>query len=271
MTSGGKRVLSAVVFLPLFVLLLLKGTVLHFYFLVLPVSLLGLWEFFSLRRDLLPVGLKTFGFLWAAMIVTAALSGSLSSVAGCIAVGVILSLLIKLLKIGHMGMVMDEIGFLFLGVLYVAFLMSFLVLLRGIDYGNLWVLLLFFIAWGGDTAAYYTGLSFGRRRLYPEVSPKKSVEGLAGGFVGGLVASVIAKVIFFPVIGLLDALSTAAIVGLTGPLGDLSESMLKRSSGVKDSGSIIPGHGGVLDRLDSVIFSAPFVYYLAVVKFAGQG
>jgi phosphatidate cytidylyltransferase len=118
-----------------------------------------------------------------------------------------------------------------------------------------------------DSAAYYTGSAFGKHRLYPQVSPKKSVEGALGGLGGSMAGTMLAHFTFFPQLTLVDALLTAIFVGILGQTGDLFESLLKRSFGVKDSGSCIPGHGGVLDRLDSIIFAAPAMYYYVIFFF----
>jgi phosphatidate cytidylyltransferase len=118
-----------------------------------------------------------------------------------------------------------------------------------------------------DSAAYYTGSAFGKHRLYPLVSPKKSIEGALGGLVGSIGGTMLARYTFFPQLSLTDAILTALFIGMLGQTGDLFESLLKRSFGVKDSGSIIPGHGGVLDRLDSIIFAAPAMYYYVMYIF----
>jgi phosphatidate cytidylyltransferase len=118
----------------------------------------------------------------------------------------------------------------------------------------------------GDTAAYYSGRTFGKRKLYPMVSPNKTIEGSLGGLVGSLAGVFIARATFFPQLSVVDSIALPVILGVLGQLGDLFESMLKRSFGVKDSGTIIPGHGGILDRLDSILFAAPaaflYVHYV---------
>jgi phosphatidate cytidylyltransferase len=141
--------------------------------------------------------------------------------------------------------------------------MSYLVLLRDLDHGVKWIFLLLIIVMAGDTAAFYVGSTLGKRKLYPIVSPKKSVEGMIGGLAGSCVGTLIAGATFFPELTVAGAIATALIVGLLGQLGDLFESLLKRSFGVKDSGNIFPGHGGMLDRLDSVLFAAPSLYIYA--------
>lgn len=156
-----------------------------------------------------------------------------------------------------------ETALFLLGILYIPLLMSYLVLMRDLPHGIRWIFLLLVIVMSGDTAAFYVGSSFGKRKLYPLVSPKKSVEGMVGGLAGSVAGSFLAKATFFSHLTPLDCIATACLAGLLGQLGDLFESLLKRSFGVKDSGGIFPGHGGMLDRLDSVLFAAPTLYVYA--------
>lgn len=160
-----------------------------------------------------------------------------------------------------------EIAYATLCFLYIPFLLMHLVMLHRTPYGWQWLLVLMLIVMTNDSAAYYTGSAIGKHRLYPQVSPKKSIEGAIGGLFGSIGGTVLAKYTFFPQLSLVDAVLTAVVIGILGQTGDLFESLLKRSFGVKDSGSIIPGHGGVLDRLDSIIFAAPATYYYAVYVF----
>jgi len=138
-----------------------------------------------------------------------------------------------------------------------------MILLRSEPHGTSWIFLLLVIVMCGDTGAYYVGSTLGRRKLYPVVSPNKSVEGALGGLAGSLVGALIASRTFFPELTTIDCIGTALLLGPIGQLGDLFESLLKRSCGVKDSGSIVPGHGGILDRLDSIVFAAPAAWWYA--------
>jgi phosphatidate cytidylyltransferase len=162
-----------------------------------------------------------------------------------------------------------EIAFALLAFIYIPFMLMHLVLLRQTEYGIQWLFVIMLIVMTNDSAAYYTGSAFGKNRLYPLVSPKKSIEGAIGGLVGSLGGTLLAKFTFFPQLTIGDAVVTALVIGMVGQAGDLFESLLKRSFGVKDSGSIIPGHGGVLDRLDSILFAAPITYYYVFFFFRG--
>ena len=180
---------------------------------------------------------------------------------------IILFAIIFLFTFKELRSASSDLSLLFMGFLYVPILLAHLQMMRGLPYGQQWVFLLMVIVMAGDTGAFYVGTSFGRRKLYPVVSPNKSVEGAVGGLAGSLVGAIIAKYTFFPQLTLADAVVTALILGILGQLGDLFESFLKRSFGVKDSGTIFPGHGGVLDRLDSILFAAPAAYYYATFIF----
>jgi len=158
----------------------------------------------------------------------------------------------------------SEAALLFFGVMYIPFLLGYLVLLRSQPQGFKWILLIMFIVMSCDSAAYFVGCRYGKRRLYPEVSPKKSVEGALGGLAGSLLGALIARLLFFAELSVGDALLAGMLIGSLGQVGDLFESLLKRSCGVKDSGTIFPGHGGILDRLDSILFAAPATYYYAL-------
>ncbi|HUO84377.1 MAG TPA: phosphatidate cytidylyltransferase [Thermoanaerobaculia bacterium] len=159
-----------------------------------------------------------------------------------------------------------------LGILYVGMLAGAMIRLR-LDFPTYGARLIFFlliIVWIGDAGAYYVGKRFGRRKLMPRVSPKKTVEGGIGGIVISLLAAIGVHFAFFPEFPLHHAVFAAAILSTMGIIGDLAESAWKRSAAVKDSSGLIPGHGGFLDRIDSVIFTAPLLYaYWYILKIPG--
>ncbi len=172
-----------------------------------------------------------------------------------------------LFRLNEISKVAQELSLVVTAFIYIPFLMSHLLLIRLLPFGINWLLLIMLIVMTNDTAAYYVGSAIGKHRLYEAVSPKKSIEGAIGGLFGSLAGTLFAKFTFFQQLSFTDAVATALVIGIVGQLGDLFESLLKRSFGVKDSGTIFPGHGGVLDRMDSIIFAAPVTYYYALFLF----
>ncbi len=153
------------------------------------------------------------------------------------------------------------------GFLYGAVGLTALSSLRLRDDGLSWVICALVITWANDTAAYFAGRFLGRHKLYPAVSPNKTWEGFVGGLVGSVGGLFITRAFFYPVLTVTDCLVLGVAGGILGPIGDLCESMLKRAYGVKDSGRIIPGHGGILDRIDALLFNAPLVFvYITFVR-----
>ncbi|QPD05066.1 MAG: Phosphatidate cytidylyltransferase [Candidatus Nitrospira kreftii] len=154
-----------------------------------------------------------------------------------------------------------------LGVFYVGFPLSTVVSTRTLPGGEWLVLFLAVVTWASDTGAYYAGTLWGKHPLLPSISPKKTVEGVLGGLVLAVGVAFLAQQWFTSELSLADAVILGLLLTTVGLLGDLFESMIKRRTGVKDSGGILPGHGGMLDRLDSLLFTAPtFYYYVAYVR-----
>jgi phosphatidate cytidylyltransferase len=156
------------------------------------------------------------------------------------------------------------------GIIYAGFLTTYLVKLKLIDpyQGGDTVLLVLIVAWVADTGGYFAGRFLGKAKLYEAVSPKKTWAGAWGGLAGSLVGVAALKLISAHFLSWVDVVLIAIPGGILGQLGDLTESLIKRSVGVKDSGGLLPGHGGILDRIDAVLFIAPYVYGYLVVRAA---
>jgi phosphatidate cytidylyltransferase len=176
--------------------------------------------------------------------------------------------LIYLFRFHDIQTVSHDLALSLFGIMYIPLLLSHAILLRALPSGQYWVLLVFFVVMSSDTLAYFIGMKWGRHRLYEAVSPKKTVEGSLGGLAGGVLGAMLCKLSFFAELGSMDILLVGLGVGAFSQLGDLVESLFKRSFGVKDSGGMIPGHGGILDRLDSLLFAFPLTYYYATWVFA---
>lgn len=159
----------------------------------------------------------------------------------------------------------DELVFTVFCLVYVVTFVAFLPMIRDGANGIRWLLLFLFIVWAGDTGAYFAGRRFGKTKLYPLISPGKSVEGACGGLLASIAVAVLFKAIAFSALGWFGAVATAIMVGILSQIGDLCESFFKRAYKIKDSSQLLPGHGGILDRFDGVLFSLPVMYFCVKV------
>ena len=256
------RVLSALIGIPVLLFLMYTGGIPLLIFVII-LALLALFELYRLliemniRIHLLLLYGSALIFPIIAFIAPAENAESLLF-AGLI-VYLLMHLLLLVLSFPEYGL--GNIGASYLGSCYISVLFSFLILIRKIEpYGFHILLLVFVLTWVCDIGAYFIGTRFGRRALCPTVSPKKTVEGALGGLLSCLVVAYLFH-LFFPVLSGKVILLLGFTIGLVVQLGDLVESAIKRIAGVKDSGYLIPGHGGILDRFDSILFSAPAAYF----------
>lgn len=263
-----RRIYPALVFIPLFYLLVRYAPPSAFFVLVAATALLALAEFYRLHfqegsdRIGMGLGLGLTGLLLASLQWPGIISERSVFLLTVTAV-----LTYRLVSPRTLTQGLVDSAVLVCGVLYIGLTMGCLLLTRTLAGGEFLIFFLLLVTWAGDTGAYYTGMSLGRRKLAPVISPNKTVEGLIGGVLLAILAAVGASFWFLPSFSLADCLATGLLLTGAGVLGDLAESALKRSVGVKDSGMLIPAHGGVLDRLDSLLFTAPaFYYYVTLVK-----
>jgi phosphatidate cytidylyltransferase len=182
---------------------------------------------------------------------------------------IFVALTIHLLLYAQQKAILQSLGAMVFAQLYIPFLLSHVLLLFQVPSGRRWIFFLFFVIFAGDTGAYYAGHRWGRHKLWPAVSPGKTVEGALGGLLSSLATSLLVGKLLLSLgeSGVSFLLSLGLVISSVGQMGDLMESMIKRVSKVKDASSILPGHGGLLDRLDSLIFAFPLTYY-GVVFFA---
>ena len=173
------------------------------------------------------------------------------------------AILFIILKRGKPGL-SREVSTRMAGVIYISLALTHFVLLRDLSLGRWWLLFALVIVWSNDTFAYYGGKNLGRTKLAPRISPNKTVEGAVCGIIGGVVAALIFVRLFKMTGAPQVTIVIAVVAGISGILGDLAESLIKRRVGVKDSGTLIPGHGGLLDRIDSLLFAVPTVYYMLI-------
>lgn len=263
-----RRVYPALVFVPLFYGLVRYGPPAALFGLVTAAASLALVEFYRLHfrgeqaalETGLGVGLLTL------LLISVQWPALLSIPTVCIIV-VALALTSRLRSSRALKDSLVDSAVVAFGVLYVGLTLGTLLMTRALPEGEFLIFFVFLVTWAGDAGAYYAGMSLGRRKLAPVISPNKTVEGLVGGLLLAITVAFLARTWFLPSFSAADCLVTGLLLTAAGVLGDLTESALKRSAGVKDSGGIIPAHGGMLDRLDSLLFAAPaFYYYLTFAK-----
>lgn len=275
-----QRIITAVILLPFLIAsILIPWLQLLFVAMAAAAIVFALYEFYVLarKRDMKPD--VAAGFLGAAALFTIfyfAEPGrdfdfSLIQLALVIfTAGVLIA---ATLRGAPFDRIIASSGATILGVLYIVLLGGHLVAVRmGFEQKLSAHLLSFFflVLMGADTGAYYTGRAIGKHKLAPKISPGKTWEGVGGGMAAALLLATLSHFWFFRELPLKWALPLAAVMMILGVLGDLSESALKRSAGAKDAAKLLPGHGGVLDRLDSLLFNAPLIYYFARLYFGSR-
>ena len=162
---------------------------------------------------------------------------------------------------GNHSKLFSDLASTLAGIFFVSFLFSFLPKIRALDDGIYWIFLVFLIPWLSDTAAYFVGRAWGVRKLAPSISPHKTKEGAVAGLLVAVLGVFLYKLFIFSSLSLFDCLVLGLVGSLFSQVGDLFESFIKRAFAVKDSGAVIPGHGGILDRFDGVLFCGPFLYF----------
>jgi phosphatidate cytidylyltransferase len=256
-----RRLLSTLVLLPLFVWMVAEGPVWLFGAVMVLVGALGQWEF---TRMFERAGVRTFRVLGL-------VGGSLVTASFALPVSERVAFTAVLLALLAVGLLRPEAGrpawepvaVTLFGVGYVNWLLGYTFWLRDLEEGREWILLLVSVTWLGETAAYLVGSTLGRHKLAPAISPRKTVEGAVAQLVISVLAALGARATFFPGLSLESAAVVGLLLGVVGQAGDLLESAIKRSVGTKDTGRLIPGHGGMLDRVDSLLVTTPVLFYYA--------
>lgn len=261
------RLATAAVGAPLILALLYKGPPWGFYVLILAATLIGAWELFNMTHpgDRLShvIGL---GVTAAVSLATYVAEGDARILLTVLVVAPLAGPLLTLVRLGDMKTVALRACAMAFGPLYLGVALTLLAVMRrdlGAD-GPAYVVVTIMFAWFGDTGGYFAGRFLGRHKLYEAVSPKKTVEGSLGGLAGSVLGAVLAHFWFLPSLSLGHGIILAVVAGALGQAGDLGESALKRSTGVKDSGAIVPGHGGILDRVDALLVTSAVVFLYSI-------
>ena len=263
-----KRILTAVVGLPILLFTIWSPYPYFFVALTAIAILLALNELYALSLKSACRPQPILGSLAALAVILSFTFDRPVLIVAVLSALAILSLASRVSKPIEMDQALVSVSATVFGVVYVAVLASFLIGVRMLPEAAAFphaaskLLTMFFaVVMMTDTGAYYTGRALGRHKLAPRVSPGKTVEGAIGGLATAILVGPLCKLTFFPEIHVSHALALGAAIGLLGQIGDLAESLLKRGAGVKDSGNLLPGHGGMLDRIDSILFCAPLLFY----------
>lgn len=256
-----KRHIVALFVLPVFVSYLYYLPPLPYFLALLTVvGMIALWEFFAMYK--VPRSLSVAGLITGALLICLSSLYPEYFLHG-IAAGMGILLLLRLFFMKGPSGTMAEIGPLGVGFFYISGLISYQWFLRTGELGLEYIFLLYLSVWLSDTMALYIGSSIGRHKLCPSISPNKTVEGAFGSVLGGVLGAVITKSVFeMTGTSFVSIILIGAVMGTSSVAGDLIESLFKRDAGTKDSSTIIPGHGGILDKIDGMLLSAPLLYFI---------
>lgn len=264
-----KRLLSGIVLIIMALFFVLGGGV-YLWGISLVISVIGLYELFR-ALDFQKKSIAYVTYVWA-VIYYIILAFQLSEHSDLVWIFALLSLLMTYV-IRFPKYKTEDITLAFFALFYVPVLFSYVYLTRMMPSGQYLVWLIFLASWGSDTSAYAFGMLFGKHKIAPKLSPKKSLEGCIGGIVGASVMGGIYAYVFAPrmlaVISPVITCTLACMIGsIISQMGDLAASAIKRNHDIKDYGDLIPGHGGILDRFDSMLFTAPAIYFsLSIIKY----
>ena len=273
------RTITACIAIPLISTLIYRGSERIFFMVIVITAGLSLYEFFTMsfspKRGFRKVLALSLGLLTLVIInyylnyltfdYTRGMNFLLPGFYALITSTIFIFSLRQLIHYPKNSIFRTELHGVIFGIGYICLFLSFLVFIRDHTAGVQWIFFILCILWLGDSGAYFVGKAIGRRKLSPAISPNKTVEGAAGGVVASLLAGFACKSIFLPELPAVHCFFLTLVIALAGQLGDLCESSFKRIRGVKDSGTLLPGHGGILDRIDSLLFAAPVAYYYKVL------
>lgn len=251
------RYLGALVLAPLLIFVLLGGLPLKLF--TIALSVCGLYEFYNALKTKEIKSIPIISYIL--LVIYYAFNNDFEKIMYILVIAMVIALIIPIVDLKYSFV---DVAITFLGFIYVVILFSFIPLVNGKVDGQYLVWLIFIGSWLSDTVAYYFGRFFGKNKLCPKVSPKKTIEGSIGGFLGATLGCGLFGIVVSPYISQVNIIHfflIGALCGIMGQLGDLVASSIKRFVGLKDYSNLIPGHGGILDRFDSILFNAVVVFY----------
>lgn len=254
-----QRLITAVIGLPILIAAIWFGGFWFTLFLT-AVAVLGSLEFYRMASSVNARPLTYFGLAWIALILIGSHCTYPLAMPFIITLGIAISLIWLIFR-SPREQAFNSWAWTLAGVFYIGWMLSYWIHIRGLEFGREWVFWGMLITFANDTAAYLVGKTWGKHALAPAISPAKTWEGAAGGLVGTVVTAVVLGFLFNLPISLWQVTLLSLILSTFAQLGDLVGSLLKRNTGTKDASKILPGHGGILDRADSIIFTGIVVYY----------
>ncbi len=261
-----KRLIVAALLLPVLYLYIMRLPSQYFLLLLLCVSSIALTEFYSMYRVR---GIIKYTCLFFGIALLSASFISKELLLEIIVISVITIMSVRLFLKKDPSSSLQDISPPILGLLYIPVFLTFQIQIRKL--GPEWIIFLYALVWVSDSIAYYIGKGLGKRRLYTAVSPNKTIAGAVGSILGGVLCSLFLSFTFIPLLTASSAVVIGIMIGVTSIIGDLVESMFKRDAGIKDSGIIIPGHGGILDKIDGVLFGGPVLYFMLLTIGTAHG
>jgi len=273
-----KRFLTGIIAIPLLVALIGWGSEEIFLIIVMLTAALALIEFYKINLASNESGKAlavtvSLSLIWCIYYFQDSLSSFKIDGMDCfitwsialITLAVFMSLFFHLTLFPRNVILVKKPLIAVIGMLYVGLFLSYLILIRSGTDGKSWVFFTLILVWFSDTGAYAVGKMIGKNKLFPVISPNKTIEGYLGGLAASLMAAFILKTFILKDLPAIHCILLALGIGVMGQLGDLLESTFKRANNLKNSGNLLPGHGGMLDRIDSLLFAAPFVYYYKIL------
>jgi phosphatidate cytidylyltransferase len=262
-----KRLIVAAVLLPVIYLYIMYLPSRYFTILLIFISLLAMSEFCSMY---LVKGILRYTCLFFCICILSVSFISKDRLPDVIILSILAVMIIRLLVKKSPASALSDISPPVLGLLYIPGFFTFQTQIR--EMGPEWIIFLYATVWSSDSIAYYLGKGIGKRKLYKEVSPNKTMAGATGSLIGGVISAILLKATVVPLLTASSALLIGILIGIVSVIGDLVESMFKRDAGFKDSSNIIPGHGGILDKIDGILFTGPVLYWiLKVMGVTGSG
>ena len=260
-----QRWLTSIIGIPMLIALIYKGGMLLFALFIGLVMVISLWEYYFIvfggAKQEIASAIPVWSFFAGLLMVFFAYIGSLKLMLCLLMINMIAAAVLSMPRFKNGPHILIIVAKQIQGLLYISLTLSTLVLMRNSPDGVAWIFFLLFIVFSGDVGAFYAGSFLGRHKLSPSISPGKTIEGAIGGITSSMIIGYLFKMFVLPGLDPSVTFTLIIIVNIFAQAGDLFESELKRAGKIKDSGAILPGHGGILDRIDALLFAAPVIYF----------